>query len=122
MSKQVSLRFSDDEYNALAVLASKQGISLTSLLRNAAIGLVSNFPITSDVTLGDVDKKAQSLSSGSKFKIRDLFDAKDWESYSKRSRLSVGRSFYSAVENGTLSMKYRFLKKDSDNAAIYEKK
>jgi len=120
--KQISLRFTGEEYDLISQLATKRGVSVTALLKQEisnSLGLPASQ--ISAVTLKDVDEAAEKLVSGQQFKIKQLFNINDWQNFSKASRLSVGRTFFTNVDRGNFVNKYKFVQKDSDNAAIYER-
>lgn len=118
--KQVSIRFTEEEYNYLSELAINQGTSITNFIKtNLLRAIDSKSNDQHDLTLNDVDAAAEKLSSSQQFKIKQLFNLDVWQNFSKRSRLSVGRTFYTNVSKGKLKSKYKFSRKDSDNSAIY---
>ena len=118
----VTIRFNNEEYTMLESLAEGQSKTVGEYIKSLVIKQ-TKFKEVIEVTIQDIDKAASNLSSGKQFKVRHLFDKNLWETYSIGSRLSVGRKFYKQVENDPYyKSKYQFIKKDSDNAAIYEKK
>ncbi|MGM7637659.1 DUF1413 domain-containing protein [Bacillus sp. Hm123] len=120
--KQISLRFTETEYQQLSALATAQGLSITAFMKQQlANSLGLQLQTLNAVTLNDVDQAAEKLTAGQQFKIKQLFKLDDWKAFTKASRLSVGRTFYTNVANGNFKDKYIFVQKDSDNAAIYER-
>lgn len=75
-----------------------------------------------DLTLDLVEQKILHLESDQEFTLKKLYLLSEWRSYTKASRLSVGRRFYNAISNKTLLKdSVEFMGKDFDNAAMYKK-
>ncbi|PFN66038.1 DUF1413 domain-containing protein [Bacillus cereus] len=122
MSPTVTIRFNEKEFEAVQKLFKNNSQTVGALIKKLALE-ASGYKEELEVTVQDIDKKASKLSSGKEFKVRHLFSKALWESYSTGSRLSVGRKFINKVQNDPyFKSKYVFVRKDSDNAAIYQKK
>lgn len=70
--------------------------------------------------LDEAIKNIESLRNNVTFELKDLFKGHDWNNLDTNTRLSLGKSFRSAVEH-TLKSKVRILDKGSDNHCRYEK-
>lgn len=123
--KQLSIRLNDQQYSKIKEAALNAGQSITDFVTHIILEQTHQ-PIAKELslTIHDVDNAAdKQLNVGDTFVIRDLFKMNDWTSYSKGSRLSVGRAFNKAVldPNHPFSKKYHFERKGGDHAAIYKK-
>lgn len=122
MSPTVTIRFNEEEFEVIQELAKTKSQTVGALIKELAIE-AAEYKEELEVTVQDIDKKASKLPTGREFKVRHLFDKTLWESYSIGSRLSVGRKFIDKVQSDPrFKTKYVFVRKDSDNAAIYRKK
>ena len=122
MTPTVTIRFNEEEFEVVQALAKSRNKSVGALIKDLAIES-TGYEEELEVTVQDIDLAAAALSSGEEFKVRDLFDVAHWETSSIGSRLSVGRKFINKVKNDPyFKSKYKFVKKDSDNAAIYRRK
>ena len=113
--KNISIRVTEEQYYKILEQSSKEGVTMTEFI----------------LTKCEVINKEQDLTVASvmseikKFTIRSLYSYNDWKDFSKRSRLSVGRTVYNYVDkyNDTeLSKIAEFVGKDSSNTAIYRRK
>ncbi|MED1412362.1 MULTISPECIES: DUF1413 domain-containing protein [Bacillus] len=122
MSPTVTIRFNEKEFEAVQKLVKNNSKTAGALIKELALK-AAGYKGELEVTVQDIDKEASKLSSGKEFKVRHLFDETLWESYSTGSRLSIGKKFINKVQNDPyFKSKYVFVRKDSDNAAIYRKK
>ena len=112
MSKKISILLTDNQYEELVQLATKEKLTINDLV-------LSNLPITQEkkVTLADVIKRVNNLPS-QEFNIPSLYSKKEWESFTKGSRLTVGKQFY---KYSLTTSDIKFLRKNSANLAIYKK-
>ena len=109
---QVSLRFTPEQHKYLVDLAVQKGMSLTSFLKQQILPTSGPETLQKIVTLDDIDQAVQKLPSGKQFKIKQLFDITFWNSFSKSSRLAIGRIFYTNInKNPSFQDKYKFIKK-----------
>lgn len=118
-NKQISLRFTEEEYNELCELAAASGLSITKLIK-------SSIPTTlvsqgNDLTINDIDDTAEKLPKDAQFTIRKLFDPKIWNNFTKSSRLSVGHAFFESVAKGHFNDNYAFEHKVSNNSSVYRR-
>ena len=121
MSPTVTIRFNEKEFEAVQKLIKNNSQTVGALIKKIALE-ASGYKEELEVSVQDIDKEASKLSSGTEFKVRHLFDEKLWESHNI-ARLSAGKNFLNKVQNDPdFRSKYVFVRKDSDNAAIYRKK
>lgn len=120
-NKQISLRFTDEEYQKISALATKSGLSITRIIKSSILRTVGLQMENNDLTINDVDTAAKKLATNKLFKIKQLFEPDVWNHFTKTSRLSVGHIFFESVAKGNFNDKYAFEHKDSDNSAVYRR-
>lgn len=115
--KQISLRVSDVLYKFIVREAAISRLTVTDYI----IHKINPYLNGPNVTLSDVLKKVKQQPAGTTFTLPSIFD--DWKIYSTGSKISVGRSFFSAVKNNdyTLSERVQILSKNSANLQQYKK-
>lgn len=118
-NKQISLRFTEEEYNELYKAAAANGFSITKLIKSSILTRLGSQG--NDLTINDVDAAAEKLTKDTQFTIRQLFDQKVWNNFTKSSRLSVGHAFFESVSAGKFNYKYKFDHKNSDNSTVYKR-
>lgn len=119
--KNISIRVDEDQYKKIVSLASKEGVTITEFILTKCNVINQE----EDLTIASVISEIKKLPKGKEFTIRSLYSYNDWTMFSKRSRLSVGRTVYNYVSkyNDTeLSKIAEFVGKDSSNTAIYRRK
>ncbi|WP_041636080.1 single-stranded DNA-binding protein [Macrococcoides caseolyticum] len=121
-NNQISLRFNEEEFKALQKKALADGRTASAYAKEVILNNLGIVSTEKDLTLNEVHEKAQKFDSKKAFAIRDLFTDDEWGSFSKASRLSVGRLFFNSTkENGQYHDYYRFVDKKSSNLAYYVK-
>lgn len=118
--KNISIRVTQEQYDKIIELSSKDGITMTEFILTKC-DLINN---QQDLTVASVISEIKKLPEGKEFTIRSLYSYEKWKNFSKRSRLSVGRTVYNYVDkydNTELSKIAKFVGKDGSNTAIYEK-
>lgn len=116
MSKKISVLLSDQQYDELLELSNNSNLTLSDYV-------ISKLPIIKEdkVTLSEVLLRVKNkVKVGEKFTIPSLFSKNEWESFTKGSRLTVGKQFgrkISEIED----MKIAFLYKNGANLAIYKR-
>ncbi|PKE51692.1 hypothetical protein CW676_12355 [Macrococcoides caseolyticum] len=121
-NNQISLRFNEKEVNELQEKALAEGKTPSTYVKELVLNDLGIAITEKDLTLNEVHKKAKQLKPGEEFAIRDLFTNDEWGSFSKASRLSVGRLFFTNTqENGKYHTDYKFGGKKSSNLAFYIK-
>ena len=110
---KISILLTDQQYEELSTLARKSGLTITDLV-------LSKLPITQEkkITLSDVLERIKNIPPCD-FSIPSLYDAQEWKSFTKGSKLTVGKQFYKEVSN---LKDIEFLNKNSAKLAIYRKK
>ncbi|MBO5005476.1 MAG: single-stranded DNA-binding protein [Clostridia bacterium] len=111
---KISINLTKDQYDEINKLAKGNEQTITDFV-------ISNLPIIQEnnVTLDIVKEKISKLSVLEEFSLPSLF-GDIWISFSKRSRLSIGRLFYNKVTNGEID-NVEFIGKNSANLAFYRK-
>lgn len=123
MSQTVTIRFSDEEYAYLEDVAKEAEQSIGAVIKDLVLQELGYETTGSKVSILSIHEKAKNLRPGTEFKIRDLFSKIEWNDFTKSSRIAVGRQFLKKVKTDLyFSEEYAFVRKDSDNAAIYRKK
>ncbi|MBD8026335.1 DUF1413 domain-containing protein [Ureibacillus sp. Re31] len=122
MSQTVTIRFSDEEYDYLEDVAKEAEQSIGAVIKDLVLHELGYETTGVKVSILAIHEKAKHLPPGTEFKIRDLFSKIEWNQFTKSSRISAGREFLKKVKTDLyLSGEYSFVRKDSDNAAIYRK-
>lgn len=119
--KNISMRVTEEQYDKIVELSSKDGVTITEFILTKC-DIINQ---ENDLTVASVISKIKELPKNKEFTIRSLYSYNDWKGFSKRSRLSVGRTVYNYIDkydNTELSKIAKFLGKDSSNTAIYVRK
>ena len=119
--KNISIRVTEEQYYKILEQSSKEGVTMTEFILTKCEVINKE----QDLTVATVMSEIKKLPEGKEFTIRSLYSYNDWKDFSKRSRLSVGRTVYNYVDkyNDTeLSKIAEFVGKDSSNTAIYRRK
>lgn len=119
--KNISIRVTEEQYNKIAELSSKDGVTMTEFILTKCEVINEE----QDLTVASVMSEIEKLPKDKEFTIRSLYSYNDWINFSKRSRLSVGRTVYNYIDkhdNTELSKIAEFVGKDSSNTAIYRRK
>ena len=119
--KNISIRVTEEQYYKILEQSSKEGVTMTEFILTKCEVINKE----QDLTVASVMSEINKLPEGKEFTIRSLYSYNDWKDFSKRSRLSVGRTVYNYVDkyNDTeLSKIAEFVGKDSSNTAIYRRK
>lgn len=110
---KISILLTDQQYDELVVAAKEKGLTITDLV-------LSQLPITQEkkITLSDVLERIKKRPAG-EFSLPNLYTSEEWKSFTKGSKLTVGKQFYKQIVNldGV-----EFLHKNSANLAVYRKK
>jgi len=61
------------------------------------------------------------LKKDTEFSLPSLFKIEEWMSFTKGSRISVGRAFFAYITRSDNNIKIQYLQKSSSNLAIYKK-
>lgn len=110
---KISILLTNQQYEELIFIAKERGLTITDLV-------LSQLPIIQEkkITLSDVLGKVKNRTSG-EFSIPSLYTIEEWKSFTKGSKLTVGKQFYKEIAN---LEGIEFLRKNSANLAIYRKK
>lgn len=73
-----------------------------------------------DLWLNKAKKKIENLSSERQFLLKELFQGTEWNELSRGEKLSFGRYFKNAVNDGTISDVF-YIGKADNNSAKYKK-
>jgi hypothetical protein len=114
--RKIGLNVNNNEYKIIKAAAERKNLSISDYI---AFKLDLKRPKV--VLLNDVLKKLPD-EANKKFSIPDLFSVKEWKSFSKGSRIAVGKAFYLLVQKSGKQLKIEFLDKTSGNLAVYRKK
>nr|WP_317333478.1 DUF1413 domain-containing protein [uncultured Romboutsia sp.] len=119
--KNISIRVTEEQYDKIAELSSKEGITMTEFILSKCEVINDG----QDLTVASVISKIKDVPRNKEFTIRSLYSYNDWINFSKRSILSVGRTVYNYIDkydDTELSKIAEFVGKDSSNTAIYRRK
>lgn len=119
-NNQISLRFNEEEFKTLQEKALSDGRTASAYAKEVILNDLGIVSTEKDLTLNEVHERAKKLNSEQAFSIPDLFSNEEWGAFSKASRLSIGRLFFTSTqENGQYHEYYRFVDKKSSNLAYY---
>lgn len=105
-----------EQLDQIHTQAAQAGQSETDYIL-AKLGIQSSHKLDFEEVLRKID---QLIQPGEDFCINQLFLPKEFEKFSRGSKLSVGRAFRREVENGALAGKYLYLG-TKNNQAHYQK-
>lgn len=110
---KISILLTDQQHGELISESERLGVTITDLV-------ISKLPVTQEkkVLLSDVCARVNALQPGT-FTIPSLYSKEEWSSFTKGSKLNVGKSFNKKVAE----LDYiEFSHKNSANHAVYIKK